>query len=310
MVNKLKGIIFDIQRYSIHDGPGIRTLVFMKGCPLRCKWCSNPESQKSRPEIRFIASKCVGEEKCKAPCIKACLPGASSLSQKGNPKTDRELCQGCGKCAEACLYGARQLSGWSTTIEELLAEVLKDELFYASSGGGVTVGGGEPIMQVEFTREFLKRCKEYPLATAIETCGYASWEHLQATLEFVDFVYFDIKHMDPVKHKSLTGVSNDLILRNARRLLSANKAQVVVRVAIVPGCNDSEENIEATVRFVAKSGGKMIELLPYHRFGVSKYSQLDMEYELKEVQRPTEEHMRRLSKIVKSLGIEEVSGGI
>lgn len=301
------GIVSDIQRYSIHDGPGIRTLVFMKGCPLSCKWCSNPEDQKSHPEIRFIASKCVGEEKCKAPCVIACLLGAISLSQEGKPKTDRELCQGCGKCAEACLYGARQLSGRSITIEELLAEVLKDEPFYTSSGGGVTVSGGEPIIQFEFTREFLKRCKERSLHTAIETCGYVSWEHLQATLEFVDFVYYDIKPMDPVRHKELTGVSNDLILRNARRLLSTNKAQVVVRVAIVPGFNDSGENIEAIVRFVAKSGGKMIELLPYHRFGVSKYSQLDMEYELKEVQRPTEEHMQRLRSIVKSLGIKEVA---
>ena len=306
----MTGIIFDVQRCSIHDGPGIRTLVFMKGCSLRCRWCSNPEGQNNRPEIRFIASKCVGEEKCKIPCVKSCPAGAISLSQEGKPKTDRELCQGCGRCTEACLYGARQLSGRSTTTEELLAEVLKDEPFYRSSGGGVTVGGGEPIMQFEFTREFLKRCKENSLHTAIETCGYVRWEHLKAVLENVDLVYYDIKHMDPVKHQELTGVSNGLILGNAGRLFSTNKAQVIVRVPIIPDCNDSEENVKATARFVAKSGGKMMELLPYHRFGISKYSQLDREYELKEIQRPTEKHTQRLRSIVKSLGIKEVTGSM
>lgn len=303
---KMMGIIFDIQRYSTHDGPGIRTLVFMKGCPLSCQWCANPEGQKSSPEIRFLASKCVGAEKCKAPCIKACLHGAISLSKEGKPKTDRNLCQGCGKCAEVCLYGARRLSGRSVTIEELLVEVLKDEPFYRTSGGGVTMSGGEPIVQFEFTREFLKRCKERSLHTVIETCGYVPWKHIQETLEFVDLVYYDIKHMHPVKHKEQTGASNDLILRNGKNLLSTSKAQVVVRVPIVPGFNDSERNIEATAKFVAESGGKTIELLPYHRLGVSKYSQLDMEYEPKEVQRPSEELMQRLSGIVKSIGLKEL----
>lgn len=302
------GIIFDIQRYSIHDGSGIRTLVFMKGCPLSCKWCCNPEGQRNYPEIKFVVSRCVGGGKCKAPCVKACPTGAISLFQ-GRPEMERGDCQGCGKCAEVCLYGARQLSGKSITIEKLMAEVLKDKLFYDFSGGGVTLGGGEPIMQFEFTNEFLKRCKEHSLHTAIETCGCIPWEHLRATLKFVDFVYYDTKHMDPIKHKELTGVSNDLILGNARRLLSTN-SQVVVRVPIVSGYNDSEENIEAIARFVAESGGTMMELLPYHRFGVSKYSQLNRGYELEDVREPTEEHLQRLRRIVQDLGIKEVAGVI
>jgi len=301
----MTGIVFDIQRYSIHDGPGIRTLVFMKGCPLDCQWCCNPEGQKYHPEIRFIASKCVGEEKCKAPCATACPNNAISLL-RSKPKTDRELCQSCGRCAEACLYEARHLSGRKVTVEELLKEVKKDEPFYLNSGGGVTLGGGEPLVQFEFAREFLKRCKEHHLHTAIETCGYAPWAHLGKTLEYVDVIYYDIKHMDPAKHKELTGVSNDLILENARQLLATRKDQVIIRVPIIPGVNDSEENIKATAMFVAEGGGRMMELLPYHRFGVAKYDQLDRKYELREKQ-PTEKEMNRLKTIVESLGLEEVS---
>ena len=278
----------------------------MKGCPLSCQWCCNPEGQKYNPEIRFIASKCVGEEKCKAPCVTACPNSAISLYQ-GKPKTDRELCQSCGTCAEACLYEARHLSGRKVTVEELLKEVKKDEPFYLSSGGGVTLGGGEPLVQFEFTREFLKRCKEQHLHTAIETCGYAPWAHLEKILKYVDVIYYDIKHMDPVKHKELTGVSNDLILENARQLLATKKDQVIIRVPIIPGGNDSEENIKNTAMFVVEVGGKMMELLPYHRFGAAKYAQLDRKYELREKEQPTEEQMNRLKAIVESLGLEEVS---
>ncbi|MFC1931593.1 glycyl-radical enzyme activating protein [Chloroflexota bacterium] len=310
MTSKITGTVFDIQRYSIHDGPGIRTLVFMKGCPLSCKWCSNPEGQKSQPEIRFIPSKCVGQAICKGVCVKACPVSAISLSSEGKPITDRKLCQACGKCAEACLYKARQLSGTQMTVEDLLLEVLKDEPYYRQSGGGITMSGGEPLAQFKFTRQFLQECKQRSLHTAIETCGYVPWDNLRDILDLVDLVYYDIKHMVAEKHKELMGTSNDLILENARKLLSTNKTQVVIRVPIVPGCNDSEENIEAIARFVANSGGRMMELLPYHRFGVSKYSQFDLGYELKEVQIPTEEHLQKLRGLVKPYGIEEVTGAI
>ena len=306
----MTGIIFDVQRYSIHDGPGVRTLVFMKGCPLSCKWCSNPEGQESRAEIRFLPSRCVGEERCKAPCVKSCPNAAISTSQGGKPTTDRVLCQGCGRCTEACWYGARLLSGRGITSEELVAEVLKDEPFYRSSCGGVTLGGGEPLAQFEFAAEFLERCKESYLHTAIETCGHVPWKHLEAVLNNIDEIYYDIKHMDSVKHKEVTGEPNGLILQNAGRLFSTNKAQIIVRVPIIPGFNDSEKSIKDISRFVAESGGKKMELLPYHRFGISKYSQLDREYELKDVQRPTEKHTQRLRSIVKSLGIKEVTGSM
>jgi pyruvate formate lyase activating enzyme len=204
---------------------------------------------------------------------------------------------------EACLYGARQLSGQKAFVEEILAEVLKDEPFYRSSGGGVTLGGGEPFMQFEFTREFLKRCREKSLHTAVETCGYVPWEQMKEALEYVDLVYYDIKHMNSAKHQELTEVPNDLILENAQKLFSGGKIQVIIRVPIIPGYNDAEENMKETARFVAESGGKRVELLPYHRFGISKYSQLDREYELRKVQIPTEKHMQRLKSIVTSMGI-------
>jgi len=306
----MTGTVFDIQRYSIHDGPGIRTLVFLKGCPLSCKWCCNPEGQKSTPEIRFLESKCVTAEKCKAPCLAACPTGAISLNEEGKPKTDIQVCQGCGKCAEACYYGARTLSGQEMTVSELFEEVKKDEPFYRSSNGGVSLGGGEPLMQFEFTREFLKKCKEHALHTAIETCGHVPWEHFTGILEYVDLVYYDIKHMNPIKHRELVGVSNDLILRNARHILSNGHAQVIIRVPTIPRLNDSEENIKTTASFVAESGGKMMELLPYHRLGMSKYRQFGREYELKDVEPPSKERMQKLRKIVQSLGIKEVSGTI
>lgn len=285
-------------------------MVFMKGCPLRCEWCSNPEGQKLDPEIRFINSMCVGEERCKIPCIQVCAVHAVSLSKEGRPKTDRELCLGCGRCVEVCPYGARQLNGKLMTIEDLLTEILKDEPFYRISRGGVTIGGGEPLMQFEFTRELLKGCKARSVHTVIETCGHVPWEYIEAILEFVDFIYYDIKHMDPVQHKKQTGVSNNLILKNAKRLLITKDAQVAVRVPIVPGFNDSKENIEAITKFVAESGGKMIELLPYHRFGISKYRQLDMVYKMEEVESPTRDHLQRLKRIIESFGLNEVSSTI
>jgi len=303
------GIIFNIQRFSIHDGAGIRTLLFMKGCPLRCKWCSNPEGQKSHPELEFLSVKCVGTEKCNAPCSKVCPVEAITLSEEGKPNTDRGICRNCGKCAEACYYGARTIVGKSMTVEEVLAEVERDKPFYRNSGGGVTVGGGEPLMQSEFVTKFLKKCHERFISTAIETNGYVSWESLKGILEYVDLIYYDVKHMDPLRHKELTGVTNDLILRNAKRIFTSTMdSQIIIRVPILPGCNDSKENIEATIRFVAESGGKMIELLPYHKFGISKYSQYGLQYELNEIESPTKEDMQRLRKIVKSHGLKEMTG--
>ena len=306
---QITGWVFDIQRFSLHDGPGIRTLVFMQGCPLACKWCCNPEGQKHHPQLRFLSIKCVGADICKAPCVDACPEGAISLSPEGKAATNWELCQACGRCTEACLFGARTIAGKRMTVDEVLAEVEKDWPFYNRSGGGVTIGGGEPLMQFEFVLALVKRCKERFFHTALETCGHGRWQHLKQISEYLDLLYYDIKHMDSVRHKEFTGVSNELILSNARRVLSGEvNCEVIVRIPIVPGCNDSEQDVAAIARFVAESGGTMIELLPYHALGSSKYRQLGIQYELGEVRPPSEEQMERLRRMVKSFGLKEMTG--
>lgn len=199
--------------------------------------------------------------------------------------------------------------GQRTTIAEALAEIEQDRPFYQRSGGGVTIGGGEPLAQFEFTLELLKRCQARFLHTAMETCGHVPWRHLKEASQYLNLMYYDIKHMDPIRHKELTGVSNELTLGNAKRVLSEEaEYEVIIRTEVVPGCNDSEEDIMAIAQFVAESGGKMMELLPYHELGSSKYRQLGMEYELTDVKPPPEEQMQRLRKTVEHLGLKEMTG--
>jgi len=296
-----KGMVLNIQRFSIHDGPGIRTLVFMKGCPLRCPWCSNPESQKGTVELSYIRTRCVACGKCAG----ACPCGAIRISEDGAPSTDREACESCGSCVEVCSYEAREIAGELFDINRLLKEVEKDREFYANSGGGVTVGGGEPAQQHDFVREFLKRCTERWLHTALETCGHAPWEHLEGILKYVDFLFYDVKHMDPGVHKRMTGVSNELILNNLGKIASKRSGpEVVVRIPVIPGLNDSKENVTATAKYMAESGGvKGIELLPYHRLGMSKYEQFGMEYKMMETTPPGSEHMKKLQRVLESFGM-------
>ena len=311
MSNDTTGTVFNIQRYSIHDGGGIRTLVFLKGCPLRCLWCCNPESQKNTPELGFIESRCVGDKDCGAPCVAVCTVDAIRLNESGEAVVDRSKCDVCGKCALACGKGALKIVGRKMTVVEVMAEVEKDRPFYRRSGGGVTVGGGEPLAQHQFAVELLKAARDAYLHTAIETCGYAPWDHFEAVLRHVDLLQFDLKYMDPLRHRELTGQSNELILDNLRKVRSIKAPHdVIIRITVVPGCTDSAENVRAAAEFATGLGFRQIELVPYHRLGASKYTQYGMTYLLAGCEPPSEADLARLRKIVKDCGATEVGGSI
>jgi pyruvate formate lyase activating enzyme len=276
MVRQLKqeetGIVFNIQHYCIHDGPGIRSNIFLKGCPLRCLWCQNPESNLLQPQIMFDHSQCVS---CLA-CIDQC-PNKAISFESGKVKTDRNLCTGCGACVPHCLVEARSLIGEWKTVDEVYEEVAKDQLFYASSGGGITLTGGELLFQPAYSRNILKKCKENGLHTAIETCGYAKWDVLKGILEYVDLVLYDLKHMNSEEHKKCTGVGNELILENLSRISTELKIPIIVRTPIVPDYNDSDENMHMMGAFLSEKIPTCTEvnLLPYHNMGEGKKEQLE-----------------------------------
>lgn len=300
----MKGKVYDIQKFAIHDGPGIRTLVFMLGCPLKCLWCSTPQTQKPSPEILYIESNC---KKCLR-CVDECPEKVITFSDE-KIKIDRKLCTTCGQCVDVCPNQALKIVGDQRTVEELFQDVMKDNPFYRRSGGGVTIGGGEATMQQEFVTALLKKCKEIYIHTAMETCGYVKWEEMEKILEYIDLLYFDIKHMDSHIHKELTGVPNELILENARN--ASKMRPTIIRIPIIPGYNDSEENLLNTAKFAAELGENLlrIELLPYHRFGIGTYEQLGRIYELKDVEPPSEEYMLKLKKLIESCGVKAQVGG-
>jgi pyruvate formate lyase activating enzyme len=263
------GQIFNIQRYSIHDGPGIRTTVFLKGCPLRCFWCQNPESQSSRIQVLYNRAKCT---LC-GRCAEVCPSGATRLSD-GHITIDRDRCTGCGECVGVCLNEARRIAGSHATVQEIMDEVMRDVKFYENSGGGVTLSGGEPLAQPDFALEILKNCKTYGLHTTIDTCGVADWATIETLLGYVDLFLFDIKVIDPEIHQRGTGRRNEQILENAIGI--SGRTPMRVRVPLIPGFNDSEEAILQIARFAKNElGSPPIDLLPYNKFGEVKYELLD-----------------------------------
>ncbi len=300
------GVIFNVQRYSIHDGPGIRTTVFLKGCPLRCLWCQNPESQTARPEVFFVAEKCAG---CGA-CVRACPEGAIELVGERS-RTDRDRCMGAGKCAEVCPNEARSLMGRHVTAGEVFDEVAADDIFYRRSGGGATLSGGEPLAQPEFAAAVLRLCQESGMHTTLDTCGYALWETMRQVLEHVDLVLYDFKHMDPEQHRRCTGVSNELILENAVRIHRELGIPMLARVPVIPGYNDTVENLSATARFIATDLGDSIgvHLLPYHRLGEAKHDRLEQPGKSIAAQPPSDERMEEIGEIFESSGLTIHLGG-
>lgn len=291
---KIKGSIFNIERFAYQDGPGIRTVIFLKGCPLNCKWCCNPESQDLQPVLMHFNNRCV---KCKR-CLKACLQNAIDINNKGEIITDREVCTLCGKCTEICPKEARLIKGDKKTVEEVMKEIKKDDLFYRNSGGGVTLSGGEPFQQIDFSHSLLKCCKEYGIHTAIESSLYVNWAKIKKVLDFLDLIMVDIKHMNSNTHKKHTGVTNHKILKNVRKLTDINNLKIVVRIPIIPGINDSKTNIKETAIYTSDLGIRSIEILPYHELGLNKYNALDRNYNL-EINPPTREQMISIKEIIK-----------
>jgi pyruvate formate lyase activating enzyme len=261
----LDGWVFDVQRFSTHDGPGIRTTVFLKGCGLRCLWCHNPESWAGGPQIQIYGELCIACGRC----IEVCEPKARSMDD-GRVDYDRDRCKQCGACAEACPAEAVKMSGRRMTVQEVLDEVLRDRPFYESSNGGVTLSGGEPLLQPEFSAAVLERCLSEGLHTAIETAAHVPWSAFEKVLPFVKFVFLDVKLIDGPRHRDATGRDNDLILENARRL-GACPVPVVVRMPVIPGINDSPEDVREVARF-AKSlpNVQALELMRFHALGTRK----------------------------------------
>jgi len=299
-------LIFNIQRFSIHDGPGIRTTVFLKGCSLRCPWCHNPESINPFPEITYNESKCI---KCDN-CLELCPVEAISPSQNGI-SIDRKKCDGCGKCVEICYSGALELCGKYRKIEEIMAEVKRDIPFYKNSNGGVTASGGEPLAQANFVANFFKQAREEGIHTALDTSGYAEWTTFRKVLNNADLVLYDVKTMDPKRHKTLTGVSNDLILANLEKTCREG-IPIFIRIPVIPKYNfvNVEEDAKKIADFLhGLDGVKRVDLLPFHRLGKSKYLMLGRNY-IVDIKPPDKEYVERIKKILESNGLKVSIGGL
>lgn len=287
-----KGIVFDIQRFAVHDGPGIRTAVFLKGCPLGCLWCHNPEGLDPEPELSFFPRNCLGCDACLGACGRELI-----VKDDGGRRVRRERCKACGKCAAVCPSGALVMSGRAMSPEEALREVLRDRPFYENSGGGVTLTGGEPLLQRRFSHELLRLCREAGIHTALETCAFAPWRHLELLLPVTDLFLLDIKLIDSEAHFRATGAPNERILRNAERL-GASGAAVVVRVPLIPGYTDSEENLRAIAGFAGRIGARGVDLMAYHALGDAKWAALGKEAPIPPLGRISEERVAALREMV------------
>lgn len=295
----VQGIITDIQRFSVHDGQGIRTVVFLKGCPLRCLWCHNPETNRSCAEMAYYRDKCIG---C-GQCLRACPNGA--IAEDG--EVDRMRCTQCGRCANVCCTRARVRIGQRRTAGELLDLVRRDSAFYRS-GGGMTLSGGEPTAQPGFALALLRLAKAAGIHTAIETCGFCRWEDLEPIANVCDLFLYDVKHMDGAAHQKATGVDNRLIQENLRRL-GAMKKQIIIRLPLIPGVNDTPENLVATARLAEEVDAREIHILPFHQLGTEKWHALCRAYAMEETAAPADEMVQDALETMRAAAKRIVSVG-
>jgi pyruvate formate lyase activating enzyme len=302
-IQNTTGTVFNIQKYSVHDGPGIRTVVFLKGCPLSCLWCSNPESQSFKPQLAYNRNKCITVTEC-VRCGEICTPGALVQGDDDKISVVWDNCTNCLACAEVCPAGALIVYGDEKTAKDVIDQVEKDASFYARSGGGLTLGGGEPLAQPEFALALLQEAKRRYIKTAIETCGHVSRDAIIAACKYCNMMMFDIKSLNSAKHKEFTGVGNELILENFKAVREAYpKMKIRVRTPVVPGFNDTVEDIQAIVDFL-KDYDVEYELLPYHRLGTQKYTNLGLEYTLGDVALANEKYLPLLE-ISNQIGIKK-----
>jgi len=313
MKKELTGKVYDIQGFSVQDGPGIRTTIFMKGCPLRCPWCHSPESQQFHAQLSWISTRCVGIEEC-GKCLDVCskqaiapgktIPNPSTLEPVHHIQINRNICDNCGECAAVCYRDALYICGTDYTVEELLDRVLKDRPFYDQSGGGVTISGGEPLSQPEFVHRLLKRLKESGIHAALDTTGYAPYDSIKQVLPYTDLFLYDLKHMDSRQHKIVTGVSNELILENVQKI-AKDGGKIQVRIPVIPDFNDSKESFKAIGLFCKSLGDAVtvIQMLPYHNLGVMKYPRIDNSNIVLEAEPPSDHKINILKKLLEDQGL-------
>ncbi len=293
----MEGKLFNIQKFSIHDGPGIRTTVFFKGCNLRCRWCHNPESIHKENQIEFYPEKCIG---CGA-CYQVCAAGVHFQSVYGEHQMDRLKCTGCLLCAETCYSKALVGVGLNVDTTYLLNSILEDKPYYDNSSGGVTFSGGEAMLQIDFLEEIITLCKNKEIHTAVDTAGCVPWSYFERILKVTDLFLYDVKAADSTRHKQLTGVENQLILDNLYRLSDAGK-EIIVRIPFIPGQN--EDQIEEIGKILRHLKIIKVEVMPYHKLGNSKYKALGLKYELNQTQTPAEETVDKAVAIIKKCGLK------
>lgn len=272
-----KARIFNIERFATEDGKGIRTVVFLKGCELRCRWCANPESQPFRKQVLFNSNLCTNCGKC----INICKEKAIDFIEGYGYITNSKLCNGCGECVDNCYSNARTLSGIDYTVDEIIQEILKDEQYYKMSGGGVTFSGGEPLLYSKFIKECILELKNHHITSLIETCGHVELDNIKRINNLVDYIFYDIKHMDPIKHLELTGKDNSTILSNLHWLTENFKGELSIRYPYIPNCNNDKKSIDEFMNYIKKLNNIYeVVFLPYHRLGLPKYSGLGLEYKM------------------------------